>query len=58
MFKKLLLICLLVVTSFSFDEIYFLPKDSDVAKNKIAIVVTHDKSIMNIGDLTISLPEH
>jgi len=35
MFKKLLLICLLVVSSFSFDEIYFLPKESDDAKNKI-----------------------
>jgi len=48
MFKKLLLICLLVVASFSFDKIYFLPDESKAAQKEILYLIKNARSNIDI----------
>ncbi len=48
MFKKLILICLLVVASFSFDKIYFLPDESKEAQKEILYLIKNATSNIDI----------
>lgn len=48
MFKKLLLICLLVVASFGFDKIYFLPDESKEAQKEILHLIKNATSNIDI----------
>jgi len=48
MFKKLLLVCLLVVSSFGYDKIYFLPNEAKIAKKEIIELIQNAKSNIDI----------
>jgi len=48
MFKKLLLICLLVIASFGFDKIYFLPDDSKSAQKEIIELLQNAQSNIDV----------
>jgi phosphatidylserine/phosphatidylglycerophosphate/cardiolipin synthase-like enzyme len=48
MFRKLLLVCLLLVSSFGFDKIYFLPEDSDIVQKDIVELLQNAKSNIDI----------
>lgn len=48
MFKKILLICLLVISSFSFDKIYFLPDESSFVQKEIIDLIENAHTSIDI----------
>jgi phosphatidylserine/phosphatidylglycerophosphate/cardiolipin synthase-like enzyme len=48
MFKKLLLISLLVISSFGFDKIYFLPEESSQVQKEIINLIENAHSTIDI----------
>lgn len=48
MFKKILLICLLVISSFSFDKIYFLPDESSAVQKEIIDLIENAHTSIDI----------
>ncbi len=48
MFKKLLIVCFLVVSSFGYDKIYFLPNEAKIAKKEIIELIQNAKSNIDI----------
>lgn len=48
MFKKILLICLLVISSFSFDKIYFLPDESSTVQKEIIDLIENAHTSIDI----------
>jgi len=47
-FKKLLIVCLLVVASFGYDKIYFLPTEAKIAQKEIVELIENAKSNIDI----------
>ena len=48
MFKKLLIVCLLVVSSFGYDKIYFLPTEAKIAQKEIVELIENAKLNIDI----------
>ena len=48
MFKKLLIVCFLVVSSFGYDKIYFLPNESKIAQKEIVELIENAKLNIDI----------
>ncbi len=48
MFKKILLMCLLVISSFSFDKIYFLPDESSFVQKEIIDLIENAHTSIDI----------
>ena len=47
-FKKLLIVCFLVVSSFGYDKIYFLPNESKIAQKEIVELIENAKLNIDI----------